>query len=1241
MKSEVYGLVNLAFPYGPSHPSYRGVGEIRDEINKFVGIGQRINAAQDYKEKRANGDDTTNPSRPFPCDGDAEWVEELQLTDDDLKGQTPRQYFWSVKYTAGPRDRQWMQEKDRLYLTQLADEVSDLLLGGAADQVDDSNVSIIQIRQLLESLASQIATYNFDIYDRVERQLLDARERLPALLASNSVASSGGAAAAAAAAGFVEKKSAEIIAPSFEVVTGKAEDFLYKFLTISDSTLKPAQQLLLKIDSDPSAHRKGFMDVIGVDFKIKTISIDNQIFKLRFWDTGGQERFRTMTSSYYRGSSGVLFVYNSGNKASFDYAENQIRNFKSYGPPNSKGILIAYKGNQDANAVSYDQGFRLAEKNSLLFFEVLADNANDVNRMLYFLTRYIYESEKEGVDFEALKSEIQNTVRSMQISEQAVDTSPARHSPIDAASAETLKAQHEAEDREFFALFEDPKRQDQQISELDAILKSSTGYDAVREGIQADLDELESESVCADSKLQATIEELALEKIHAKQVRLEAALAQVQKQLSELHAQAGPKYEILNHQTTNFLEQRKIQQSAPMRLFYNATQQSLIVAICARLGAVLSKLRKDQIAADTDLMLHACAVVMNEHKISHPIDNVVPIGTPAAVTTSGKEEEDDSNISVITEYTQAMLVAEFIARRVTQAFEKKLVSNLNPIILIASGHKAAEMVLASLEKSDSLQFPMLTDQLNKEKDFLFSEELEKVHLLQQELPAHNSAVEDAAAAAARASEERDDYDAEVITDQDLYAYRSPSERLFDSLERPDSKEKSEHARGLTGIQNSLLIRQHAYLMLDCDALRSTADKIENAELKKSTLDRINDIEEKVMNFNSDLKDPIIREVALLEMLDLIRRVAAGLSEEGARSSANARCKVVVDEIYHSIMRTYSDAENILKPPLEPLPPKIKRYIRSHRLRLEQELLLGETNLALAFKHVLSAIKIKGFDHMPPKGVFIYYAWPDNKDEQQKHLNWVQPFLIGLRAHLEAAGLYVRLDIKDNSGDNIYDYMKGARTSEFVILVGTESLLKKHEGGTSAVCNELIEIKRARAQQGNAKFKLCPILISGTIETAFPPQYELYTTIRNWKDDTKTYYHHIRWLIECLYSTGEGAFVEEWDGFLKQITDDERLVLTNGLNKDSVAKHLVAEQDLSEQKASQQYRASEELLHKLLQAKVCEPMQLIRDPSRSPLMLNSYRLFSCQMPLRQSRLTSSTHTADIDESRSAGRMEMLD
>jgi GTPase SAR1 family protein len=42
-----------------------------------------------------------------------------------------------------------------------------------------------------------------------------------------------------------------------------------------------------------------FTPTIGVDFKMKTISVRDKAVKLQLWDTAGQEKFFNITRSYY------------------------------------------------------------------------------------------------------------------------------------------------------------------------------------------------------------------------------------------------------------------------------------------------------------------------------------------------------------------------------------------------------------------------------------------------------------------------------------------------------------------------------------------------------------------------------------------------------------------------------------------------------------------------------------------------------------------------------------------------------------------------------------------------------------------------------------------------------------------------------------------------------------------------------------------------------------------------------
>ena len=48
---------------------------------------------------------------------------------------------------------------------------------------------------------------------------------------------------------------------------------------------------------------------IGVDFKIKTLKVDDKHVKLQIWDTAGQERYKAICGAHYKRALGALLVY--------------------------------------------------------------------------------------------------------------------------------------------------------------------------------------------------------------------------------------------------------------------------------------------------------------------------------------------------------------------------------------------------------------------------------------------------------------------------------------------------------------------------------------------------------------------------------------------------------------------------------------------------------------------------------------------------------------------------------------------------------------------------------------------------------------------------------------------------------------------------------------------------------------------------------------------------------------------
>lgn len=91
-------------------------------------------------------------------------------------------------------------------------------------------------------------------------------------------------------------------------------DNLLKIVITGDSAVGKSCMLSRYIDNK---FNDCYFSTIGVDFTIKTIEVDDMVLKLQIWDTAGQDRFRSIVNSYYRGSHIVLIAFDLSSRESF------------------------------------------------------------------------------------------------------------------------------------------------------------------------------------------------------------------------------------------------------------------------------------------------------------------------------------------------------------------------------------------------------------------------------------------------------------------------------------------------------------------------------------------------------------------------------------------------------------------------------------------------------------------------------------------------------------------------------------------------------------------------------------------------------------------------------------------------------------------------------------------------------------------------------------------------------------
>ncbi|KAH9484571.1 Ras-related protein Rab-2-A [Psilocybe cubensis] len=215
--------------------------------------------------------------------------------------------------------------------------------------------------------------------------------------------------------------------------------YVFKFIITGDPAVGKSSLLVRLTDQRFLANPD---PTLGVEFGSKLITIpeDNKVVKLQCWDTAGQETFRAITRSYYRGAAGCLLVYDVTSRDSFEHLRTWLADVRKHADPHVSCILVGNKvdlcdeptpsgasapptssnsPNTSSSAssiiksskssaspskvkrrsreVSYEEAELWAKQEGLLFVEASAKSGLNVEQAFVDASRDILEKIKKGV----------------------------------------------------------------------------------------------------------------------------------------------------------------------------------------------------------------------------------------------------------------------------------------------------------------------------------------------------------------------------------------------------------------------------------------------------------------------------------------------------------------------------------------------------------------------------------------------------------------------------------------------------------------------------------------------------------------------------------------------------------------------------------------------------------------------------------------------------------------------------
>ncbi|XP_054854682.1 EF-hand calcium-binding domain-containing protein 4B [Eublepharis macularius] len=170
-----------------------------------------------------------------------------------------------------------------------------------------------------------------------------------------------------------------------------APDRLFKIVFVGNSSVGKTSFLMRFCEDRFSP---GTAATVGLDYRVKTITVDNSQVALQLWDTAGQERYHGITKQFFRKADGVIVMYDITARNTFTAVKQWLVNIEEATGENIPVLLLGNKTDHEKEReVPRGLGEHLAKDYNLIFYECSALSGHNSTESVLHLARILKEQE--------------------------------------------------------------------------------------------------------------------------------------------------------------------------------------------------------------------------------------------------------------------------------------------------------------------------------------------------------------------------------------------------------------------------------------------------------------------------------------------------------------------------------------------------------------------------------------------------------------------------------------------------------------------------------------------------------------------------------------------------------------------------------------------------------------------------------------------------------------------------------
>lgn len=175
------------------------------------------------------------------------------------------------------------------------------------------------------------------------------------------------------------------------MANGNHFDYLFKIVLTGDSEVGKSNLLSWFVRNQFNFESRS---TTGVEFAIRTITVDDKRIKAQVWDTAGQSRYRAITAAYYRGAVGALLLYDVTKPSTFASVKRWAEELREHANPHIVTMLVGNKADLESlRTVTTEEAAAFAAENGMEFIETSALDASNVESAFETVLANIYHTQ--------------------------------------------------------------------------------------------------------------------------------------------------------------------------------------------------------------------------------------------------------------------------------------------------------------------------------------------------------------------------------------------------------------------------------------------------------------------------------------------------------------------------------------------------------------------------------------------------------------------------------------------------------------------------------------------------------------------------------------------------------------------------------------------------------------------------------------------------------------------------------